>query len=984
MTKPITTFFIAFVLLCNILNGQCNVGDPEEGLLITKSTFLCGDVMNNYQGKLPSVNSPTIGQPASLCEGFPGGGGQPDNILWFSFIATSFNLDIDIVYGNCGSFPGANIQVGIYGDTEFNEKVVCNYGPMSSPANLSTGSVIPGKIYYLYIDGWQSPTFDFSTCDFEIVVNSGVADAPYTFDWKDDISVISAVEDDVLIQDQHNVCSGNNISYFYEAPICEAKTGAFNLDSFSILDLYCYEWTIMPSGSGVIVGDPNAREVEIDWQVPGDYTLSVEIFPGADIDACSPDLCLNAGDIQVSSIDITSMTAPDTIFFCADSPVTYCGELITESTSRTCIETTGNCVEVMQVFELLENDTIDYGTYGNCGSSGCFEIFGFEYCVPMDYLIKDPDQCNIYHRFTIEGFNIEIDLPQTLSLDCSNNNLTVNPAIRTSFTGDLTIEWFLGGNLVGSDLSLAISETGVYEIKVSSPDLEEACFGRAEVEIVESVDAPDFEIINPILTCADPSGTIEFIEIDGVSSISWEGPNGFSSSSTSFVTNESGSYKLSITGSNGCTNDTTFVISEDKTEPTVEVTYQDLTCLVIETTAELTSDQMILSTTWEDTNGDIFNDSSLVIADAGDYNVTVVSANGCSTVVPFDVLENTDMPTADAGQDQMWQCNTVELTLEGNISNGPNDLSWTVVEQGLIKTDATLSSIDVGSEGTYILNVTNRESSCFTSDSVTVFRNEDVPDAMETSIVDPSCFNTADGMVQVLNVEGGTAPFRYYLNGIQSQDDFIDDLSAGVYSLLVLDGFDCRLEVQVEVEEQPEIILDMPTSVTIGYNELFTFWAIHNLLPDDLQEVNWYNENGNLIGKADSLDFKTIENTIITVEVFNQNGCSTLRSIPIEVDINLPVFAPNVFSPNEDGFNDKFILYANGDYPLQVTSLRIFNRWGEQVYFVENVDFGDESRGWDGTKNGKILENAVFAYTAEVQLVDGSIKIIKGEVTLIR
>ncbi len=98
----------------------------------------------------------------------------------------------------------------------------------------------------------------------------------------------------------------------------------------------------------------------------------------------------------------------------------------------------------------------------------------------------------------------------------------------------------------------------------------------------------------------------------------------------------------------------------------------------------------------------------------------------------------------------------------------------------------------------------------------------------------------------------------------------------------------------------------------------------------------------------------------------------------------MPVFAPNVFSPNEDGFNDKFTLYANNDYPTQVNSLSIFNRWGEQVYFVENLDFGDESRGWDGTKNGQALDNAVFTFTAEVELVDGSRKLMNGEVTLIR
>lgn len=962
-----------------MLSGQCNIADPEQGLLITKANFLCGDVINNFEGTLPPVNSPIIGQPASLCEGYPGGGGEPDNVLWFSFIATSFTLDIDIFYDNCGFDPNAGVQVGIYGDPEFNEKLACNSFPASSPANLSSNSAEIGKVYYLYIDGYES-----ATCDFEIVVNSGVSNTPYSFDWVDDISAISAIEDDLLIQDNHNVCSGNNISYFYTAPSCEAQIGALTLDSFALLDLYCYEWTITPAGGGVILGDQNAREIEIDWQTPGDYTLSVDIFPSPSIDACSPDLCVDADPISVSAVGVTAMVATDTIFFCADDPVTYCGEVITESTTRTCIDDPSNCFETEQVFELLAYDTIDYGTFVNCGSSGCFELFGIPYCTPMEYVRPDPSSCNVYHRFTVEGFNIEIDLPTTMSLDCANDDVEISPIITTNYTGNVLVEWFNGGVLVGSDPTFPVSATGVYDVSVSFPDLDSSCTGEAQIEIVETIDAPAFSLLNPVLTCANPNGLVEFVEIDAVSSILWEGPNGFSSTDPSFTTNESGNYKLSIVGANGCLTDTSFVVTEDMESPLVELTYEDLNCVVSSTNATLDTDASISIVHWEIPNGDIINEDSLLITSPGDHLVTIVATNGCSTIVPFTVLENLDMPTADAGVDQMWQCNTQELTLEGTISPGPNDVEWSVVEKGDIRSDINLSKINVGSEGTYILNVLNRDSGCETSDSVTVFRNEDVPDTMETAIVDPSCFKTADGMIQVIYVEGGTEPYRYFLNGIQSSDDFMDDLTAGVYKLLVLDSFDCRLEIDVDVEEQPEIVLNMPSSVTIGFNERFTFWALHNLLPNDVQAINWYNANNALIGEGDSLIFQTTEDTEISLEVFNQNGCSTLRSIPIEVDFDLPVFAPTVFSPNEDGFNDWFTLYKNNDYPSSILSMSIYNRWGEQVFFRENISFEDDTAGWDGRRNGQLQNSGVFTYSALIELVDGSTKLVIGDVTLIR
>ncbi len=965
-----------------MLSAQCNLPDPDKGLIITKSTFLCGDILDGYTGKLPDTESPVVGQPASLCEGFPGGGGKADNVLWFSFIATSFQFDIDIFYSNCGADPNANIQVGVYGDTEFNEKVVCNSFPNASPANLWTDAAIPGKVYYLYIDGYETPGLT-STCDFRIEVNSGINTTPYIFDWKDDVSGISTEEDGIVIQDNHNVCSGNNIIYNYQAPTCEAKAGAFPLDSFSNLDLYCYEWTIEPAGSGVILGDPNAREIDVDWQVPGDYVLSVEIFPHDDIEMCSPSLCLDASPINVFSRDITQMTA-DTIYVCSHEPYPYCGELIAETTTITCIENTANCIEVVQPFKLLENDTVDYGTFVNCGSEGCFELFGIEYCTPGEYLRPDKDVCNIFHKFIIEGFNIDIDLPTTVSLDCDTDDLLISPEVSTNYTGNVTYEWRSNGVVIGNDINLSVSETGAYEFKVIFPDLESVCEGTAVLNVVESMGAPKFDLNIPVISCLNPIGMVEFVEIDPIASLMWEGANGFVNTNPSFTLNQGGTFTLSIIGENGCVNDTTFTVLEDKNKPLIELTYGKLTCLEETTTASFISDLPVNNANWIKPNGLVVAADELQIALPGDYEVSVIANNGCVTRVPFTVEENKDMPTANAGDDQMWQCNTKELSIDGVVSSGPLDIEWTFVEKGIINTPPHLKSIVVGSEGTYILNVINSESGCETSDSMNVFRNENVPDSMEVVKIDPSCFETEDGLIQVINVEGGTAPFKYFLNGIQAEDDFMDNLTAGLYEVMVLDSFDCQLVVEIEVEQQPEIIFEMPDYVTIGYNELYTFVASHNTPFDEIQSVNWFDANGNLIGESDTLYFKTIDDTTISLEVTNINGCSNTRSIPVEVDIDVPVFAPNIFSPNDDGVNDRFTLYARDEYPTKINSLAIFNRWGEQVFLVQNLGMGDEENGWDGRKDGQALNNAVFTYAAVVELIDGTTKLVRGEVTLLR
>ena len=56
--------------------------------------------------------------------------------------------------------------------------------------------------------------------------------------------------------------------------------------------------------------------------------------------------------------------------------------------------------------------------------------------------------------------------------------------------------------------------------------------------------------------------------------------------------------------------------------------------------------------------------------------------------------------------------------------------------------------------------------------------------------------------------------------------------------------------------------------------------------------------------------------------------------------------APEVFTPNSDGYNDRYIInnldrYSNNHFV-------VFNRWGNKVYEKSNYD-----NSWDGTSNSR-------------------------------
>ena len=116
--------------------------------------------------------------------------------------------------------------------------------------------------------------------------------------------------------------------------------------------------------------------------------------------------------------------------------------------------------------------------------------------------------------------------------------------------------------------------------------------------------------------------------------------------------------------------------------------------------------------------------------------------------------------------------------------------------------------------------------------------------------------------------------------------------------------------------------------------------------------------------------------------ISDERGCMAKDQFTISV--SLPdIFIPNIFSPNHDGVNDRFVL-SGSELVDQVNFIRIYNRWGIQVYEGTALDINDDEIGWDGTFRGKEAAQGVYAYFIEVQLYGGKKETYRGSVTLLR
>ena len=110
-----------------------------------------------------------------------------------------------------------------------------------------------------------------------------------------------------------------------------------------------------------------------------------------------------------------------------------------------------------------------------------------------------------------------------------------------------------------------------------------------------------------------------------------------------------------------------------------------------------------------------------------------------------------------------------------------------------------------------------------------------------------------------------------------------------------------------------------------------------------------------------------------TVQVFatDENFCVTEDYMVIEVDSKK---LPNVFTPNFDGKNDKFLEFLETPRSPEDFQLQVFSRTGQLLY--------KGNSGWDGMYKGKVMPQGTYSYLVRRKMNSGEYRIFKGYVTI--
>lgn len=593
----------------------------------------------------------------------------------------------------------------------------------------------------------------------------------------------------------------------------------------------------------------------------------------------------------------------------------------------------------------------------------------------------------------------QVSAGRDTTLNCVPRQISLQGSFSSSGGGTLEARWTANGGRITSGQNTAnaqVDQPGLYRLTVRNT--VNNCIAADEVQVEDQTLKPNAQINGPNLISCNVSS----ITLSGRASTNpfnrtlryfWTPVDGGriigSPADDSMRTARAGLYRLIVTDAlSGCQDSTDFALQADLNRPRIDIAPPaTLSCSrsQVRIDAGGSATGAIYRYTWRGPNGQALSDSTKtpLVNQPGLYRLSIRNTQtGCIATDSTEVTEDYVAPRIRIRALDVLDCATSVIELEAGTSQGRNlSFRWSATHPGIVSNPNT-ALIRVNAPGYYRLQLTDGLNGCRSTDSLLVQEAASAIDTVLFDVRQPGCGSNQAGQVQVLNIQGGTAPYQVQLNSsFPEANNIFRNLRPGNYTLNVKDAGGCLWTAPVILQAPA------PPSVELGPDLEIKLGDSVSLVPiistDSIASIVW--STGTTLSNPNARNqlLKPSVSTTAQITIQGANGCTATDLLNIRVIRNLPLFVPNVFSPNGDGVNDLLNIFA-GSQVKKVNFFRIHDRWGTQVYGLQEFQPNDKLLGWDGTFAGKLLNSAVFAWYAEVEMADGKLERLKGDVTLVR
>lgn len=893
--------------------------------------------LNGYGGVTSSAY--TIDQPSNMCgigdplapnpgcvfgTGYTGASPvQIDNNSWLKFTASSTTAELFVNISSCANGNGLQMQI-FEGTNCTNFVPVSNFLESTTSQTVIASGLTPGNTYYIVVDGFAG-----DICSYTISATSGV-------------QVVEAV----AVDDQ--ICIGEGTT------IDALVTGTGS---------YTYSWSsdqggTFPSGSSIIVNPSVSTEYTVDINGVCGSTTSASVFV-----TVNPLPTISASnDATICDGNSTTISASGGVSYSWDNGVNGSSQSVSPSASTT-YTVTGTDANGCSNTDAV-NVTVNPTPTANAGndiaicdgeSTTLTAAGGGDYNWGSGFTSNpsstvSPATSTTYSVTVQNGFGCTDSDDVLVTVNplpnaFAGNDITICNGGTTTLTatGGFSYDWDDPSlNDVASQTVGPLTNTVTYTVTVTDGN---NCVATDDITItVGSALIPDAGQ-DAIVCLNDP---LQYNASGGIT-YQWEDAIGTVVSSASQFNPSTASpgsnwYYVNVTDGGSCSGIDSVLVTVNGL-PTANASASTDICLGDSTVISATGGT---NYTW---NNGLGTGQQHTVSPTTNttYQVTVEDANGCEDTDQLTITVN-PLPTVVASPDEEI-CDGASLTIS---ASGASSYTW---NNGL--GTGSSHSVSPSSTITYVVIGTDAQQ-CSNSDSlvVTVNSNPEI-DTSSVQIEDADCIN-GGGTISGISIIGNPSFTFDWSDGSSTVGNTltIGNLNPGVYTLTVVDGNSCSSSIDVEVD----------------FSDLSSLYALNdsnstnpgilvatNVYANDTGDVNTitivsppangtasvgsngnisYTPNATFVG-IDSLEYEICD-------LVCTNACERAWLI-IVVDDRLPVDVPNGFSPNQDGYNDFFVIDHLDQYPDN--SIQIFNRWGDQVFEAEPYN-----NDWDGRTTNTSLQ----------------------------
>lgn len=537
--------------------------------------------------------------------------------------------------------------------------------------------------------------------------------------------------------------------------------------------------------------------------------------------------------------------------------------------------------------------------------------------------------------------------------------LVLNGAAVGDYT---TVLWHGGEGVFSNTETLSTTytpsdiEEGAVELSFSVLDsCQDTITGQITIVVSR---LPQVILSGDTALCHDQETTI--LTVSGADNYVWS--NGASSTDVAVSVMDGPNFWVS--GSNACGSDTAHVTL---TSMQALLTASDISCSGMQDgMVSVVVDGGVPPYVYAWSTGE--SDAGLIGLGPGYYSVVITDGGGCQHNLGTTLEEPPPIPLDVSGDTII--CSGTSITLMAAVpgDTGGYTYSWSPTGPVVTPTGNTMYEVFAVHSGTGCASETAMITVNIHAEPVADINYSELVGcaphciSFEATADEPVAFHWAlgtGGTESGTNIEHCFSESGTYTVSLTIvQDNGCPDLleSIGPFTIGAMPVADFMWEPSEPTIDQPIQFIDLSTNAES--------WA-------------WdFGGSGNntSVNPSPAFTFMELGCHPVALRVLSAENCSDSMMVEICFNESEIELIPNVFTPNDDGFNDVFhISGRDGD-------MQIFNRWGQLVAHVQNMN-----QGWDGRSSaGAMLNEGTYFYVFRAIGQNGRPYTIQGSVMLLR